>query len=212
MVDKKDLRREYRFGALEFSDLDKSPFQQFAKWFKAADEAGLIDVSAMALATCDSSTKPSVRIVLLKHFDETGLCWYTDYSSLKGRQLAENDRCEVLFYWKELERQVRISGRVIKLSADESDRYFLSRPIESQIAASVSHQSQPIENRELLDGRAEELVSGLNVVSLDRPDRWGGYRLIPEEYEFWQGREGRLHDRFRYLLEREFWGIVRLQP
>ncbi len=210
LADKKKLRREYSFGRLSRNGLDTSPLNQFTRWFVEAEEAGLVDVSAMALATSDVQGRPTVRIVLLKHFDESGFCWYTDYESVKGAQLLANDYCEVLFYWKELDRQVRISGKVSKTSVEESDFYFEERPLESQAASIASEQSQPIESRSVLEDRYRIAIAGDG--RLERPERWGGYRLIPDKYEFWQGREARLHDRFCYSYANGEWSIVRLQP
>ena len=210
LADKTKLRRDYSFGRLSRSDLDASPLVQFSRWFAEAENAGLVDVSAMALATSSQEGKPTVRIVLLKHFDESGFCWYTDYESTKGLQLAANNCCEVLFYWKELDRQVRISGKVNKTSDEESASYFDARPLESQAATIASEQSQPIESRPALENRYDIAVASEG--GLERPVRWGGYRLMPEQYEFWQGREARLHDRFRYNYAEEEWSILRLQP
>ena len=135
MIDKKKLRREYSFGSLDLSELEVSPFLQFVKWFREAENGGVVDVSAMSLATCGSEGRPSVRIVLLKHFDEFGFSWYSDYESFKGKQLSENEYCEILFYWKEFDRQIRIFGKATKLSSEESDSYFNERPLESRAAA-----------------------------------------------------------------------------
>ena len=210
MADKKKLRREYSFGRLSRNDLDVSPLDQFTRWFGEAEEAGLVDVSAMALATADVEGRPSVRIVLLKHFDESGFCWYTDYESEKGSQLLANSSAEVLFYWKELDRQVRISGKVSKTSVEESDFYFDERPLESQAASIASEQSQLVESRLILEDRYQMVVS--DERPLVRPERWGGYRLMPDKYEFWQGREARLHDRFCYTYAVGEWSIIRIQP
>ena len=210
LADKKKLRREYSFGRLSRNDLDASPLSQFTRWFGEAEEAGIVDVSAMALATSDLESRPTVRIVLLKHYDELGFCWYTDYESEKGSQLSANNRAEVLFYWKELDRQVRISGKVSKTSVEESDFYFDERPQESQAASIASEQSQLIESRLILEDRYQIAVS--SQVALVRPERWGGYRLLPDKYEFWQGREARLHDRFCYTYAVGEWTITRIQP
>ncbi len=210
LADKKKLRREYSFGRLSRNDLDASPLSQFTRWFGEAEEAGIVDVSAMALATSDLESRPTVRIVLLKHYDELGFCWYTDYESEKGSQLSANNRAEVLFYWKELDRQVRISGKVSKTSVEESDFYFDERPQESQAASIASEQSQLIESRLILEDRYQ--IAASSQVSLVRPKRWGGYRLLPDKYEFWQGREARLHDRFCYTYAVGEWSITRIQP
>ena len=212
LIDKKKLRREYSFGSLDQGELEVSPYLQFVKWFKEAESEGLVDVSAMSLATCGSEGRPSVRIVLLKHFDESGFSWYSDYESFKGKQLSENEYCEVLFYWKEFDRQIRISGRTTKLSSEESDSYFDERPLESQAAAISSRQSHPVESRSIMEERFQAQIVRSEKAQLERPERWGGYRLIPEQYEFWQGREGRLHDRFRFINHAGQWKIERLQP
>ena len=212
LIDKKKLRREYSFGSLDQSELEVTPYLQFVKWFKEAEAEELVDVSAMSLATCGAKGKPSVRIVLLKHFDESGFCWYSDYESSKGKQLSENDYCEILFYWREFDRQIRISGKVTRLGSDESDLYFNQRPLESQAAAVASRQSQPVETRAILEERFQAEIARSEKARLERPERWGGYRLIPEQYEFWQGREGRLHDRFRFASHNGQWKSERLQP
>ena len=212
LIDKKKLRREYSFGSLDLSELEPSPYLQFVKWFSEAENMGLVDFSAMSLATCGRQGRPSVRIVLLKHFNESGFCWYSDYESVKGRHLSENEWCEILFYWKELERQIRISGRATKLSSEESDSYFNERPLESRAAAISSRQSCPVESRSILEERFEAEIARSEKAQPERPERWGGYRLIPDQYEFWQGREGRLHDRFRFSNTADQWKIERLQP
>ena len=149
---------------------------------------------------------------MLKHFDEFGFSWYSDYESFKGKQLSENEYCEILFYWKEFDRQIRIFGKVSKLSSEESDSYFNERPLESRAAAISSRQSHPVESRSILEERLSAAITRSQKVQLQRPERWGGYRLIPEQYEFWQGREGRLHDRFRFVDRAGHWKIERLQP
>ena len=167
----------------------------------------------MALATAGAGGAPSVRIVLLKHFDAHGLCWYTDYRSQKGVELADNPAASVLFHWRERDRQVRISGAVRRLSAAESEAYFASRPADSRYAAAASVQSAPVASRDALEQAVRALRQSHAPDAVPRPPEWGGYRLHPVEYEFWQGREGRLHDRFRYRRsESGGWDIVRLQP
>lgn len=206
-----DLRREYLAQGLDNDQLSDDPVAQFAQWFDVACKARPDDASSMALATADATGKPSVRIVLLKHFDGDGFAWYTDYESQKGQELAENPQAELLFYWYGLERQVRIQGRVEKLTAVEADLYFHKRPLGSQLSAAVSHQSQPVATRAELEAAVAALEASVDGV-IPCPERWGGYRLIPEKFEFWQGRENRLHDRFRYERSQEGWTIDRLQP
>jgi pyridoxamine 5'-phosphate oxidase len=205
------IRREY--SGIDFlkKDLAHSPFEQFSKWFKEASVVRIDDVSSMTLATANSARMPSARIVLLKHFDERGFCWYTDYESSKGQDLAENPQAELMFYWYGLDRQVRIQGRVEKLSEDYADKYFSQRPIASQISAAASHQSKVVGSRESLQKTVNELQLA-NEQGIERPARWGGYRLIPSRFEFWQGREGRLHDRLIYSEKDSGWLIDRLQP
>ena len=162
----------------------------------------------MALATAGADGAPSVRIVLLKHFDANGLCWYTDYRSLKGVELAENPAASVLFHWRERDRQVRISGPVQRLSAAESQAYFESRPADSRYASAASVQSAPVANRQALEQAVQALRQAHAPDGVPRPPEWGGYRLRPVEYEFWQGREGRLHDRFRYRKDDAGFGTL----
>lgn len=204
------LRREYRYGTLSEGDAHDDPLQQFRQWFGDAERAQVLDHTAMALATSHQAT-PSVRIVLLKGVDAAGFSWFTDGRSEKGQALADNPHAELLFHWRELERQVRIRGRVERLSVDASDSYFYSRPLGSQLAAAASEQSQPVADRQTLEARYEQL-SSLHEAQAPRPDTWGGYCLQPSQYEFWQGREGRLHDRLQYRLSASSWTIQRLQP
>src|SRR5690349_15465212 len=170
--------------------------EQFATWFREA-EADVALEQAMTLATVDADRRPDARMVLLKGFGPDGFRFFTNYESAKGRELEANPRAALVIYWRELDRQIRVRGTVERLSAEESDAYFASRPRESRIAASVSPQSRPIE-REELDRRFEETLKGLGNEDPVRPEHWGGYRVIPEEIEFWQGRESRMHDRFLY--------------
>ena len=229
--DQRDTRREYDSGSLTRADLASDPLSQFRVWLDAAIASGATDATAMALATSAISRTtsgiqavPSVRIVLLKHFDDDGFCWYTDYRSQKGAEIANNPFASALFYWHEFERQVRITGPVEELTQAESQRYFLERPIESRYAAAASEQSAIIDSRATLEQRVAELEQNHPDGSVPRPDQWGGYRMQPVEYEFWQGREGRLHDRFRYTRRGRHtrrgrytrrgagWTVDRLQP
>lgn len=211
--DLSDTRREYDAGTLSRQNLASDPLAQFTDWLARAQEMQLRDATAMALATVDNTGAPGVRIVLLKHFDADGYVFYTDYSSRKGRELEANPRAELMFYWRELERQVRISGNVARLPRERSEAYFDSRPVDSQISAAASHQSAPIENRAALEAQAQALREAGGVTM---PERWGGYVLRPQRYEFWQGRSGRLHDRFEYVPDdgedAQGWRIQRLQP
>lgn len=213
MKDQRDNRREYAAHWLRRSNLATDPLAQFQRWFAEALDAGLKDATAMALATADDNGAPSVRIVLLKHFDEAGFCWYTDYRSQKGSELAANPRASCLFHWRELDRQVRISGTVDKLEERSALEYFDSRPADSRFSAAASIQSEPVDSRATLEARVADLRERHPDGRVPKPGQWGGYRLSPRCYEFWQGREGRLHDRFRFTRsDREAWVSERLQP
>lgn len=211
-VDVRQLRREYLAEGLQRAELAADPLEQFSRWFAQACQYYPDDASSMTLATASLSGMPAARIVLLKHFDHQGFAWYTDQHSAKGRELAENPQAELLFYWYGLERQVRISGQVEILSGEAADEYFQARPIGSQLSAMASWQSQPIDSRETLEQRVAALQAEHPNPPLPRPERWGGYRLVPQRFEFWQGRENRLHDRFVYTLSAASWQITRLQP
>ncbi|MFU8817654.1 MAG: pyridoxamine 5'-phosphate oxidase [Pseudomonadales bacterium] len=212
MKDQRHTRREYVSAPLRRASLAADPLVQFQQWFSDALEADAEDVTAMALATASSDAVPSVRIVLLKHFDEQGFCWYTDYRSQKGSDLADNPRAACLFHWRELHRQVRIEGSVVKVDAADASAYFASRPEDSRFSAAASQQSAPVDRRETLEARVAELRSRYADGAVPKPADWGGYCLRPEVYEFWQGREGRLHDRFRFSRSDEGWNVERLQP
>ena len=205
-----ESRREYRYGALSEKDVSADPLQQFTRWFDEAVRAQVLDYSAMALAT-SSGDGPSVRTVLLKGLDPRGLRWFTDKGSEKGQALRANPRAELLFHWRELDRQVRVRGTVTELSDDESDAYFYSRPLGSQLAAATSAQSRAVASREELEARYRTL-SETHSESVPRPQDWGGFLLQPDQYEFWQGRESRLHDRLQYQFVDGGWVIQRLQP
>ena len=212
MKDLTAIRREYCGVDFLRSDLSVSPLLQFSKWFEQAREIRPDDVSSMTLATASATGMPSARIVLLKHYDEAGFCWYTDYESQKGQQLADNPQAELMFYWNSLERQVRIQGRVHKLDQESAERYFNERPRGSQLSAAASFQSRPIGSREELETAVCELQQRFANSEVPKPKRWGGYCLVPSRFEFWQGREGRLHDRLVYSLAADQWNIQRLQP
>ena len=208
-----ELRKNYSLGSLDVADVDRNPFRQFDAWFAQAVDAKLPEPNTMTLATVDSRGRPSARIVLIKGVDERGFMFFTNYESRKGRELADNPHASLLFYWIELERQVRIEGTVVKASAAESDQYYESRPLGSRIGAWASEQSQAIESRTVLEAREKE-ISAKYGEHPPRPPHWGGYRLIPEAIEFWQGRPSRLHDRLLYTraVEGGDWQIARLSP
>jgi pyridoxamine 5'-phosphate oxidase len=195
---------------LELERMAADPIQQFAAWWDQA-EADVPLAEAMTLATVDEEGNPDARMVLLKGADGDGFRFFTNYESAKGDQLAAKPRAALVIYWRELDRQVRIRGTVERLPATDSDRYFASRPRDSQIAATISPQSRPIE-REELDRRYDELARRLGDEEAPRPESWGGYLLHPDEIEFWQGREGRMHDRFLYTRKGKGWEIERLAP
>ena len=198
---------------LRRSDLDPNPIRQFANWFTAAIEASIRDVNAMSLATAGRDARPSVRIVLLKSFDQDGFVVFTNYESAKGKQLDANPYAALGFYWIELDRQIRISGKVEKTSREESQAYFHSRPVGSQLGAWASRQSEIVDARRVLDARMAEMTERFRKKRIPLPAHWGGYRLKPDIMEFWQGRPNRLHDRFRYTrLANESWQIDRLAP
>jgi pyridoxamine 5'-phosphate oxidase len=207
-----ELRKNYSLGSLDEADLDRDPIRQFEKWFAQAIEAQLPEPNAMTLATVDSRGYPSARIVLIKGVDARGFVFYTNYESRKGREIAANPRASLLFHWIELERQVRIEGSVEKTSAEQSDAYYASRPLASRIGAWASEQSQEIESRAALEAREREIVAQYGETP-PRPPHWGGYRVIPDTIEFWQGRPSRLHDRMRYTRDGSgAWQIARLSP
>lgn len=205
-------RREYAHAELRRAQLHADPLYQFKQWMDAALAAELTDATAMALATADAQGRPSNRIVLLKAFDAQGFTWFTDYRSHKGADLAANPHAALLFYWREFERQVRIDGVVAQVSREESQQYFQSRPADSRMAAAASYQSAVVNDRQILEQSVAALHEEYADGEVPTPEQWGGYRLTPCRYEFWQGREGRLHDRFRYSEVDSRWIIERLQP
>ncbi|HXX41353.1 MAG TPA: pyridoxamine 5'-phosphate oxidase [Chthoniobacterales bacterium] len=209
----RDPRYEHAERGLRRRDLDADPIKQFSNWFTAAIEAQIRDVNAMSLATAGLDGKPSVRIVLLKGFDQDGFVFFTNYESEKGKQLEENPNAAIGFYWIELDRQIRINGRVDKTSREESERYFHSRPLGSQLGAWASRQSEVVDARRILDARFAEINERYAGKSVPLPPHWGGFRLNPDRFEFWQGRPNRLHDRFLYSRATDgVWQIHRLAP
>ena len=207
------LRKEYATSQLSESELLPNPIQQFEKWWNEALTSAIEEPNAMTLATASSDGLPSARIVLLKGFDENGFIFFTNYKSFKGNQLEENPKACLVFFWKELERQVRVTGFVQKTSNKESDTYFKSRPPGSQLGAIISPQSQVIDNRDWLENNYSKLEKEAAQHDLQRPSHWGGYCVKPVIIEFWQGRKSRLHDRIQYTLdEKATWKIERLAP
>lgn len=207
------LRKEYDRVGIDVAEMDPNPFRQFAAWFETASAAGVSEANAMTVATATPDGVPSARIVLLKGFDERGFVFYTNYESQKGDDLATNPRAALLFFWKELHRQVRICGAVERVSREQSEAYFHSRPLGSQLSAAISPQSQPVPDRQTLEMRYADLEDHVAADSVPLPDFWGGYRVVPTSFEFWQGRENRLHDRLRYLPASDGgWTIDRLAP
>jgi pyridoxamine 5'-phosphate oxidase len=207
-----DLRREYALARLDEKDVSRDPIAEFARWFAEAQAAEVEEPNAMVLATATSDGTPSARVVLLKGFDERGFVFFTDYRSRKGAELEANPRAALVLHWSELERQVRITGDVTRTSAEESEAYYRSRPLGSRLGAWVSHQSQAIPSRDVLEGGLREVQRRFAGGDIPLPPYWGGYRVWPEAIEFWQGRENRLHDRVRYEREGDRWKIERLAP
>ncbi|TAL47281.1 MAG: pyridoxamine 5'-phosphate oxidase [Chitinophagaceae bacterium] len=208
-----DIRRDYSCQSLSETEIDSNPIKQFEKWWEEAVHAKIDEVNAMTLATASQDGLPSARIVLLKGFSDKGFIFFTNYESYKGQQLAENPKACLVFFWKELERQVRITGLVRKISEKESDEYFQSRPEGSRIGAWTSAQSRVLDSRQSLDKKFIELSAKMEGTFIQRPPYWGGYIVQPVVLEFWQGRPGRLHDRIQYTLEDSGeWKIERLAP
>lgn len=207
------IRKDYRLASLEEHDVAADPLVQFERWFDDVLASDIEEPSAMTLATGSSDGRISARIVLLKGVDEQGFYFYTNYDSRKGRQIKENPYGALVFFWKELERQVRVEGTITKAPADRSTEYFQSRPEMSRIGACVSPQSQVIPDRNFLDERVRSFQTQHEGKSIERPDNWGGYTLYPEKIEFWQGRASRLHDRLQYTRQADHsWKISRLAP
>jgi pyridoxamine 5'-phosphate oxidase len=210
-MDLASLRNDYALRSLDESDVDADPFRQFHAWMREAIEAQVPEPTAMTLATVDATGRPSARIMLLKGLDERGFVFYTNYASRKGGEFAANPRAALVFFWKELERQVRIEGSVEKVSAAESDEYYGMRPLGSRIGAWASTQSAVIASRGWLEARVKEAETTYGE-NPPRPPNWGGYRVVPEVLEFWQGRRSRLHDRIVYARAGAGWSRSRLSP
>jgi pyridoxamine 5'-phosphate oxidase len=211
-VDASSLRKEYTSAGLDKADVYPDPIVQFHEWFEKVIDADLHEPNAMILATATAEGKPSARTVLLKGYDERGFVFYSNYEGRKAKEIDANPTCALLFYWGELERQVRIEGRASRLSGEESDAYFASRPRGSRLGAWASEQSRPLEDRSILEERVRALEAEYEGREIPRPPFWGGYRVEPDTIEFWQGRENRLHDRIIYHRSGRGWKIVRLQP
>ena len=206
-----DLRKSYERAELSETSCAKDPLQQFDQWLQQALNAQIPEPNAMTLATVGSDMRPSTRIVLIKGYDEQGLVWYTNYDSRKGQQLAGNPFAALQFHWVELERVVRIEGKVEKVSAEQSDSYYQSRPLDSRIGAWASPQSKVISGRSVLVANATKYGAQF-LLKPPRPPHWGGFRLVPERWEFWQGRKSRLHDRICYTQREQAWVRERLAP
>ena len=207
------IRKDYQLQTLSEKDVCADPIQQFSKWWQEAVQSEIDEVNALTLATSSLQGKPSARIVLLKGYDTKGFLFFTNYESTKGNELAENPQASMVFFWKELQRQVRIEGSIEKVSPEESDEYFSSRPAGSRISAWASPQSKVITNRTEIENKVEKYQAAYADGNIPRPPYWGGYRLKPLQIEFWQGRANRLHDRIQYTIQKDnSWKIERLAP
>ena len=206
------IRKDYTLQQLNEQEADENPFKQFQKWWDQAVESEIDEVNAMTLATVNKEGKPSARIVLLKDFNDKGFVFFTNYHSKKGTDIESNPFGCLVFFWKELERQIRIEGQIQKVDEEESTQYFLSRPIYSQIGAWASNQSAVVESRDVLENSFTQYQSTFAHKAITRPDHWGGYRLVPDNIEFWQGRSNRMHDRIQYTKKNDSWTKVRLAP
>jgi pyridoxamine 5'-phosphate oxidase len=207
-----DIRMDYMLAALDEETAGTDPIAFFSKWFKEAESARITEINAMTLATADAQNRPHARIVLLKGLDDRGFVFFTNYDSAKGQHIAENPNVSLLFFWKELERQVRIDGRIEKVPAEESDIYFHSRPEGSRLGAWASPQSREIPHRNILELNYAKYEAEFSGISIPRPEHWGGYIVIPERIEFWQGRSSRMHDRILFKRDGAAWNRSRLAP
>ncbi|MBI3258770.1 MAG: pyridoxamine 5'-phosphate oxidase [Ignavibacteriae bacterium] len=206
------LRRDYTLNSLDEAIVSSNPFEQFQRWFSEAQASGVLEPNAMTLATATSSGIPSARVVLLKGMDEHGFMFATNYESRKGEELLANPYAALLFFWGDMQRQIRIEGTVEKVSKEESDNYFKSRPRESRIGAWASKQSKKVEGREQLEEEYSAMTMKFENQEIPLPEFWGGFRVVPVMFEFWQGRANRLHDRICYRLIDDIWEIERLYP
>jgi pyridoxamine 5'-phosphate oxidase len=212
MSDLQQIRNEYRLARLEMDGLDNDPLVQFRYWLNEALRAEVPEPTAMALSTATANGRPSSRMVLLKSLDDNGFTFFSNYESRKGMQIAENPYGSLLFFWPQLERQVRVEGKISQTMRQESDEYFKARPEGSKIGAWASPQSKRIPGREYLENLQKDYLEHFRTRALDRPENWGGYKLVPNLIEFWQGRENRLHDRFEYSRKGHLWDVYRLAP
>ena len=206
-----NIRSEYRLNKLSEKSVHRNPFKQFENWFNLVLKMDFTEPNAMILATADSKAKPSLRVVLLRGINNKGITFFTNYNSRKGQELLQNSSAALLFYWRELERQVRIEGKIKKISKAESQKYFDTRPVKSQIAAWASDQSKEIADREYLEKKFKKFEERFSK-KVPLPPNWGGFRLVPDYFEFWQGRKNRLHDRICYKKNKNNWKIFRLAP
>jgi pyridoxamine 5'-phosphate oxidase len=207
-----DIRKDYQLKSLSELEVNNNPFSQFSSWWDEAVQSEIDEVNAMTLSTITNEGRPSSRIVLLKGFDSKGFVFFSNYNSSKAQQISSNSHVSILFFWKELERQIRIDGVCSKVSTEESDAYFHSRPIGSRLGAWASPQSEKIQDREVLVQRLASVTQEFGLENVPRPPHWGGYQVVPTRIEFWQGRSNRLHDRILYEQQELSWQISRLAP
>lgn len=211
-MDLGEVRREYESQRLHKHDVDADPIVQFGHWLQQARDLQVLDATAMTLATATTDGQPSARVVLLKHFDHAGFCWYTDARSRKGQELQANSKAALLFHWRDLSRQIRVHGEVTQLPAEAAETYFQSRPEGSRFSAAASLQSSEVASRDALEAEVARLREVYPDGRVPRPEAWLGYRLKPAYFEFWQGQDSRLHDRIAYLPSESGWALTRLSP